>query len=280
MINCSYNPHKNNIGSHLNVITKTLDTYYGKYENVVFLGDFNAGIEETTMKSFCESYNLTNLIKQPTCFKIPKKPSCIDLILTNRPKSFQTTCVLETGLSDFHRITVSALKMHFQKLPPRIISYKDFSDYHNANFKTSLAELLFEGENTESFVKDPDCFYKACTEVLNQHARCKKKYVHANNKPLMNKALSKAITQRAKSRNKFLKDPSAENNFSYNKKRNWCVSLLRKEKKKYFVNLNKKDITGNKTFGKLLNLSFQRKLNREEKLLRLKTKTWFQMMQK
>ena len=96
----------------------------------------------------------------------------------------------------------------------------------------------------------------------------------------MNKALSKAITQRAKSRNKFLKDPSAENNFSYNKKRNWCVSLLRKEKKKYFVNLNKKDITGNKTFGKLLNLSFQRKLNREEKLLRLKTKTWFQMMQK
>ena len=68
LINCSYNPHKNNIGSHLNVITKTLDTYYGKYENVVFLGDFNAGIEETTMKSFCESYNLTNLIKQPTCF--------------------------------------------------------------------------------------------------------------------------------------------------------------------------------------------------------------------
>ena len=49
LINCSYNPHKNNIGSHLNVITKALDAYYGKYENVVFPGDFNAGIEETTM---------------------------------------------------------------------------------------------------------------------------------------------------------------------------------------------------------------------------------------
>ena len=70
LINCSYNPHKNNIGSHLNVINKTLNTYYDKYENV--LGDFNAGIEETTMKSFCESYNLTNLIKQPTCFKKPR----------------------------------------------------------------------------------------------------------------------------------------------------------------------------------------------------------------
>ena len=72
LINCSYNPRKNNIGSHLNVITKTLDTYYGKYEKVVFLGDFNAEIEETTMKSFCNSYNLTNLIKQPTCFKNPR----------------------------------------------------------------------------------------------------------------------------------------------------------------------------------------------------------------
>ena len=112
MINCSNNPHKNNIGSHLNVITKTLDKYYGKYENVVFLGDFNAAIEETTMELFCESYNLTNLIKQPTCFKNPEKPRCIDLILTNRPKSFQTTCVIETGLSDFHRMSVSVLKMH------------------------------------------------------------------------------------------------------------------------------------------------------------------------
>ena len=59
LINCSYNPNKNNIDSHLNVITKTFDTYYGKYENVVFLGDFNAGIKEATKKSFCESYNLT-----------------------------------------------------------------------------------------------------------------------------------------------------------------------------------------------------------------------------
>ena len=30
---------------HLNVITKTLVIYYCKYENVVFLGDFNAGTE-------------------------------------------------------------------------------------------------------------------------------------------------------------------------------------------------------------------------------------------
>ena len=97
LLNYSYNLHKNNICNHLDVITKTLDTYYGKNENVVFLDDFNAGTEEIPMKSDCEPYNLTSLIKQPTCFKNPEKPSFIDLILTNKPKLFQSTCLIETG---------------------------------------------------------------------------------------------------------------------------------------------------------------------------------------
>ena len=123
-------------------------------------------------------------------------------------------------------MTVSVLKMHIGQLPPRIISYWDFSNYHNANFINSLTEVLFEVENTEFFGKDPDCFYKVCTEVLNQHAPRKKKYLRGNNKPFMNKALSKAITQWTKLRNKFLKDPSVANKFSYNNQRNWFVSLL------------------------------------------------------
>ena len=37
LINCSYNAHKNNICRHLEVATKTLDSYYSKYENIIFL---------------------------------------------------------------------------------------------------------------------------------------------------------------------------------------------------------------------------------------------------
>ena len=60
----------------------------------------------------------------------------------------------------------------------------------------SLTEILFEGQNTESFVKDSDCFYKVRTEVLNQHPPWKKKYIRGNNKRFMNKVLSEAIMQR------------------------------------------------------------------------------------
>ena len=40
LLNCFYNPHKNNVSNHLDVIIKSLGTYCGKCENVVFLGDF------------------------------------------------------------------------------------------------------------------------------------------------------------------------------------------------------------------------------------------------
>ena len=94
------------------------------------------------------------------------------------------------------------------------------------------------------------------------------KYIRGNDKQFMNKVLSKATMQRTKLRNNFLKDPSAANKFSYNKQRNWCVSLLRKEKKKYFANLNKKDMTENKK----LNLSLLEKTKSREKITLIENK--------
>ena len=53
------------------------------------------------METLCEYYGLKNLIKVPNYHKNPPNPSCIDLILTNSPLSFQSSGVIETGLSDF-----------------------------------------------------------------------------------------------------------------------------------------------------------------------------------
>ena len=93
------------------------------------------------MLDFCESYNLKSLIKQPTCFKTPKNPSCIDLFLTNRPRRFSNSYVMETGLSNFDMMTVSAMKMHYRKLPPKIINGKDYKKFSNGIFLISVKEV-------------------------------------------------------------------------------------------------------------------------------------------
>ena len=43
--------------------------------------------EDLKLQVFCETHDLENLIKEPTCFK-GKNLSCIDLILTNQKQLF------------------------------------------------------------------------------------------------------------------------------------------------------------------------------------------------
>ena len=103
LLSCSYNSRKNNIGTHLQIIGKTLDKLITSYDNIILLGDFNVESEEAKMSEFLNIYSLKNFAFQKTCFKNPKNPSSIDLILTNCSRSFQNTGVFETGQSDFRK---------------------------------------------------------------------------------------------------------------------------------------------------------------------------------
>ena len=104
---CSYNPHNNFIETHMESIGKVLDSLSARYENFILIGDFNAEESDTTIKDFCDIYCFKDLIKDATCFKHSK---CIDLKLTNRNGSFQNFCVIDTELSDFHKMTVTVLR--------------------------------------------------------------------------------------------------------------------------------------------------------------------------
>ena len=76
----------------------------------------------------------------------------------------------------------------------------------------------------------------------------KKKIVRGNNAPFMNKNLSKAFMHRSKLKNKYNKNPTEPNKLLYKKQRNICVNLLKKEKKKYYNNLDMKIFDDNKKF--------------------------------
>ena len=115
LICVNYNPSKSNISRHLETVGKGLDVYLPNYDNVFLIGDFNSEPSENDLLQFCELYNLKNIVKEPTCFKNHDNPSCIDLILTNKQKSFQNTTILETGLSDFHKMTCTVLNYILNK---------------------------------------------------------------------------------------------------------------------------------------------------------------------
>ena len=91
-------------------------------------------------------------------------------------------------------------------------------------------------------------FIKVCINTFNNHAPSKKMYTRGNHLPFMNKELSKAIMNRTRLRNVYLRKRSTENRKKYSKQRDYCVSLLRRAKRKYYSSLHAKSITDNKKF--------------------------------
>ena len=65
----------------------------------------------------------------------------------------------------------------------------------------------------------------------------------------MNNVLSKAFMHRSKLKNQYNKTPNEKNKSLYRKQRNFCLNLLRKEKRKYYNNLDLKIFEDNKHSG-------------------------------
>ena len=166
------------------------------------VGDFNVNENESAMGEFCNLNGLKSLINEPTCFKNPEKPSCIDLILTNRPTYFQLSTVLETGLSEFHLLTVTKFILGFTKSKPRI-TYRNYKKLNNNAFRSEIQSLC----SSEADL----AFSKALFFSVNKHAPIKKKYLRANAAPFMTKELHVAVIDRPRLSSKFLREKNQAN---------------------------------------------------------------------
>ena len=76
----------------------------------VLIGDLNSDPKKSnTIEFICDTYNLTNLVKNPTCSKGPN-PSLIDVILVSNSKKYSKALNSECPVSDFHSIIGAATK--------------------------------------------------------------------------------------------------------------------------------------------------------------------------
>ena len=117
-----------------------------------------------------------SLIKKTKCLKNPEYFSCTYLILINKPRSFQTKCVVGEGLSDFHTMTIFLLKKHFRKIPLKVISYRDVKKLDSERFMNFLQFNLRE-ESTD-YSKNPEKFFEIFHTLLSTHASKKKRYIY------------------------------------------------------------------------------------------------------
>ena len=122
-------------------MSKVVDFYLQKYQNIVLVVDFNIEPADKKLYAFCESHEFYNLIKSKTCFR-SKSGTYIDLILTNQKHSLENTVVIETGLSGFHRMIFTQMILTNEKFLPITISFPDFKNFVETRFYNDLLKAL------------------------------------------------------------------------------------------------------------------------------------------
>ena len=90
--------------------------------------------------------------------------------------------VIEIGLSDFHKMTVTALLSHLPKLGLQILKNRDYKNFHNEKFWSQINKECKKLQNTLEL----DSFLNICNTALNKTSPLKQKYAWANNGPFMN----------------------------------------------------------------------------------------------
>ena len=134
-------------------------------------------------------------------------------------------------------MVVTVMKTHYKKQKAKTIQYRNYKHFHEQSFNFELNNELLKIDINNAALKELNKFY---LKVLDKHAPRKQKYIRANNSNFITKAFRKEIMHRSRLRNKFLRERTNESKIAYNKQRNICASLLRKTKRDYFANLDRK----------------------------------------
>ena len=249
----TYHPPSQNDQYYFDMLSKTIDIY-PNYDKVLIMGDFNTEESQDSMKTFLYQFNLKNIVKDKTCFKNVRSPSSIDLILTTSPSSFQNTTVLTTGLSDFHKMVVSVLKLKVLNDKPKEIHYRDYKHFDIDFFNYELTNA-YAVNDTSDYLS----FHNIYMGILNKHAPSKKKIIRANHAPYVSKTLRKAIMKRSALKNAYYKKKTDESLKAYKRQKNYCSRLYKKEKKKFFNNLDPSFVNDTKKFWKNIKSYFSDK---------------------
>ena len=140
---------------------------------------------------------------------------------------------------------------------------------------------MFKNFCNDSFMKDTELrlpkpsdqqnvLFKILKESVNitldKNASLKKRYVRANQSPLMNKKLNKKIIKRSHLRNNFLNGEGDIDRKAYDKQHNCIFSLLRNEKNNFYGNLDTKVVIDNKTFWKTVKPLLYEKVTKTSKI--------------
>ena len=118
----------------------SIDKATRKYDRIVIIDDININSCDESIQGFssltklCDIFCLENLIRDTTC-EISNSSSSVNVILTNKNRSFQNSSTVATGLSDVHKMNLTFMRVNYERLKPIQI--------RKANLTSTLEKISF-----------------------------------------------------------------------------------------------------------------------------------------
>ena len=140
-------------------------------EDLIILGDMNCCPRKSDfIKTFCEMYDMKNLIVAPTSLKGPL-PTLLEVILVMKPRRFAGTLNCECILSDF---IGAATKKYAPTAEPRKIIYRSYKNFKDLQFIDNVISAPFHVVKIFDDVHDAAWFTSSLlNDIIDYHAPCK-----------------------------------------------------------------------------------------------------------
>ena len=91
-----------------------------KYDNYILLGDLNFDLLDNAkcspLNDIMDVFDLSSMVKKPTCFTKHGQPSLLDVILTSSKNMFGKVCNFNCVLSDVNHMIAFQLKFQVTRL--------------------------------------------------------------------------------------------------------------------------------------------------------------------
>ena len=146
-------PFNNNKATFFMELNKSLCNIARKYENLLIIGDLNINFDNlkkgdthSHLSDLYDTFSLSNLANGVACVK-PQNATSINVMLTNRLRSFHNTSLIEADLSDCHKMTVSVFRAFFKRLPAKVIEYRNYKTFDHDEFLRNLDQELIKSNS-------------------------------------------------------------------------------------------------------------------------------------
>ena len=231
-----YRPPNTHVNHLINALETMLNKCFLESESIHIIGDLNVNFAKSNhqLSQLCDSYDLKQLIKNPTCFKSLENPTLLDVILTTNSKSIRQTINIPLGISDFHNYISASTKMNCPTDEIKSVHYRSFKKFSEEKFIKDVEFAPFHVSEIFDKADDQLWFHNTLLlDVVNANAPIKQKFIKHKQLPYMNDKLRKAINVKASLCRKFQRTKSQENWDKFRKQRNLVNKLKRSSINKY-----------------------------------------------